>query len=65
MSDGDTITVLDASNRRHKVRLSGIAAPESNQDYGRRSKQSLSDLVFGRVVTVAQAAGYRKARNCP
>jgi endonuclease YncB( thermonuclease family) len=38
VSDGDTITVLDAGKRRHKVRLDGIDAPESNQDFGSRAK---------------------------
>jgi len=52
VSDGDTITVLDEQKRQHKVRLDGIDAPESNQDFGSRVKQSLSGLVFGRVVTV-------------
>jgi len=52
VSDGETITVLDADNRRHRVRLMGIDAPEINQDFGRRAKQSLSDLVFGKTVTV-------------
>jgi len=41
IADGDTITVLDASNQQHKIRLDGIDAPESNQDFGSRSKQSL------------------------
>jgi endonuclease YncB( thermonuclease family) len=52
VSDGDTITVLDDSNKQHKIGLEGIDAPESNQDYGSRAKQSLSDLVFGKTVTV-------------
>ncbi|HKQ91900.1 MAG TPA: thermonuclease family protein [Blastocatellia bacterium] len=52
VSDGDTITVLDDQKRQHKVRLEGIDAPESKQDYGSRAKQSLSDLVFGKTVTV-------------
>src|SRR5215510_14805069 len=52
VSDGDTITVLDGQKRQHKIRLDGIDAPESNQDYGSRAKQSLSDLVFGKTVTV-------------
>jgi endonuclease YncB( thermonuclease family) len=56
VSDGDTITVLDASNKQHKVRLLGIDAPESNQDFGSRAKQSLSDLVFGKTVTVTSEA---------
>ena len=40
VSDGDTITVLDGSNQQHKIRLDGIDAPESNQDFGSRAKQS-------------------------
>jgi endonuclease YncB( thermonuclease family) len=52
VADGDTITVLDAGKRQHKVRLDGIDAPESSQDFGSRAKQSLSDLVFGKTVTV-------------
>src|SRR5262245_45357834 len=52
VTDGETITVLDADKRQHKIRLEGIDAPESNQDFGSRAKQSLSDLVFGKKVTV-------------
>lgn len=55
VSDGDTITVLDASNKQYKIRLEGIDAPESNQAYGSRAKQSLSDLVFGKTVTVTSS----------
>ena len=52
VSDGDTITVLDSTQAQHKIRLSGIDAPEKKQSYGQRSKQSLSDLVFNQRVTV-------------
>jgi endonuclease YncB( thermonuclease family) len=52
VADGDTITVLDANNQQRKIRLNGIDAPESNQDFGRRSKESLTDPVFGKTVTV-------------
>lgn len=52
VSDGDTVTVLDADRRQHKIRLLGVDAPEKDQDFGERSKQSLSDLVFGKDVTV-------------
>jgi hypothetical protein len=31
VSDGDTITVLDSNNQKHKIRLKGIDAPESQQ----------------------------------
>jgi endonuclease YncB( thermonuclease family) len=63
VSDGDTITVLDGQKRQHKVRLNGIDAPESSQDFGTRAKQSLSDLVFGRVVTVASSKKDRYGRT--
>ena len=52
VSDGDTVTVLDASKRRHKIRLSGIDAPEKAQPFGQRSKENLSRLVFGRDVNI-------------
>ena len=52
VTDGDTVTVLDASRIQHKIRLAGIDAPEKSQPFGQRSKQSLSDLVFNRNVVV-------------
>lgn len=52
VSDGDTITVLDATRSPHKIRLAGIDAPEKNQPYGARSKENLSALVFGKPVVV-------------
>jgi endonuclease YncB( thermonuclease family) len=52
VADGDTVTVLDASNTQHRIRLSGIDAPEKNQAFGNRSKESLSALLAGKTVTV-------------
>lgn len=52
VSDGDTITVLDAIKQRHVIRLMGIDAPEKAQAFGQKAKQSLSDLVFDRDVSV-------------
>ena len=52
VADGDTITVLDANNTQHRIRLSGIDAPESHQAFGTQSKHNLSDLVFDKDVTV-------------
>ncbi len=52
IADGDTLTVLDARNTQHRIRLSGIDAPESRQAFGTRSRQHLADLVFGKQVTV-------------
>ena len=52
VADGDTVTVIDADQNKHKIRLAGIDAPESRQPYGQRSRQSLSDLVSGQWVQV-------------
>jgi endonuclease YncB( thermonuclease family) len=51
--DGDTLTVLDLDKRQLKIRLAGIDAPELKQDFGSRSKENLSTLVFGKLVTLA------------
>lgn len=52
ISDGDTLIVLDSNNTQHKIRLSGIDAPEKDQPFGLASKKSLSDLVYGQNVVV-------------
>lgn len=48
ISDGDTLTLLDASHRQHKIRLSGIDAPERRQPFGERARQSLAARAFNR-----------------
>lgn len=50
--DGDTIEVLDATKTPRRIRLEGIDAPEKAQPFGARSKQHLSDQVFGKHVEV-------------
>jgi endonuclease YncB( thermonuclease family)/methylphosphotriester-DNA--protein-cysteine methyltransferase len=52
VADGDTITVLDADNKQHRIRFQGIDAPESHQAWGQASKENLSKMVFGKQVTV-------------
>jgi endonuclease YncB( thermonuclease family) len=52
ITDGDTATILTQENIRDRIRLAGIDAPEHRQPYGRASRYALSDLVYGRIVTV-------------
>jgi len=50
--DGDTIEVLHDSGTRSRVRLAGIDAPEKKQPFGQRSRQSLSELVSQKHVSI-------------
>lgn len=66
VTDGDIITVLDASKKQHKIRLSGIDAPALKQAFGTQSKKNLSDLVYNRQVTIEsnkQDRNKRERRN--
>ena len=63
VADGDTVTVLDSDKVQHKIRLSGIDAPEKAQAFGNRSKESLSDLVFSKAVTVVTEKKDRYGRD--
>lgn len=63
VTDGDTVTVLDANNAEHKIRLAGIDAPEKKQAFGSRSKESLSALAFSRFVTVETGKKDRYGRE--
>ena len=50
--DGDTLTALTDDKRQLKVWLDGIDASELGQPFGQASKRALSDLVFGKQVTL-------------
>ncbi len=50
IADGDSLTVADRRGERHKVRISGIDAPELGQPYSRKSKQNLSRLLLDKPV---------------
>lgn len=50
--DGDTVTLLISGNKQVKIRLAQIDAPESDQAFGQKSKQSLSDMVFNKTIQV-------------
>lgn len=63
ISDGDTLTVLDGNRTQHKIRLSGIDAPEKAQAFGEASKKNLSALVFGKLVSVEYSKRDRYGRT--
>lgn len=52
IADGDTLTLLNATNTQHKIRLAGIDAPEKGQPFGQVCKQSLSDLVYNQAAQI-------------
>lgn len=67
IADGDTLTVLTASRQQHRVCLAKIDAPEKSQpmwhQFGTNSKQSLSDLCFGKEAEVRPRATDRYKRT--
>jgi len=62
VTDGDTIKVLDSNNVQHKIRLTGIDAPEKNQPYGKASKEHLAALIAGKKVKVESNKNDRYGR---
>lgn len=52
IADGDTLTILTDDKLQVKVRLEGIDTPERGQAYGNKAKDALSDMVFGKAVTI-------------
>ena len=62
VADGDTVTVLDAQQRRHRVRLLGIDAPERAQPWGAESGAYLEAKVMQQDVQVAFAKTDRHGR---
>jgi hypothetical protein len=52
VTDGDTITILDFDKTTSKIRLDGIDAPESSQDFGTQAKKALSEKVFGKYARI-------------
>jgi endonuclease YncB( thermonuclease family) len=59
VADGDTLTLLDASNVPHKIRISGIDAPERKQAFDTASKKNMSALASGKE---AEAICYKRDR---
>jgi endonuclease YncB( thermonuclease family) len=45
------------------IRLEGIDAPESNQSFGKKSKEALAALIFGKTVEVKKTGEDRYGRS--
>jgi endonuclease YncB( thermonuclease family) len=52
ITDGDTFNGLTSDKQLLKIRIYGIDAPEKNQAFGTRSKQYLSNLIFGKQICI-------------
>ena len=62
VTDGDTIKLLDSHNVEHKVRLTGIDAPERGQPFGAASTKHLASMVAGKEVFVESSKEVRYGR---
>ncbi|TKB07459.1 thermonuclease family protein [Desulforhopalus sp. IMCC35007] len=52
IADGDTITILDLSNKQHRIRLYGIDTPEKGQPFGNAAKKHTAQLTYKKSATV-------------
>ncbi len=50
-------------NQQLKIRLAQIDAPELDQAFGQKSKQSLSDMVFNKTIKVEKEPIDKFVRN--
>ena len=62
VADGDTITVL-RERTQVKVRLLEIDAPEKAQAFGAKSKESLSEMCFGKTAELTDKGKDRYGRT--
>lgn len=62
IADGDTLTILTAGVTI-KIRLLDIDAPESQQPFGTKSRQSLAELCFQRTAVIHEQGRDRYGRT--
>lgn len=62
VTDGDTIHVAITPYKKEKIRLFGIDAPESTQQYGEQSRSSLAQMLGNGEVTVTYSNKDRYGR---
>lgn len=49
--DGDTLNIINSKNKKIKIRLYGIDAPETTQKYGQASRDYLRKIVKNKTLT--------------
>ena len=49
--DGDTLNIINSNNKKIKIRLYGIDAPETTQKYGQASRDYLRKIVKNKNLT--------------
>ena len=64
ITDGDTLYVLDANYKEHKIRLAGIDAPERKQAYGLASRKHLASIVALATVVRSLPPDYLRFPRC-
>ena len=53
--DGDTVDLVDANQKIHRIRITGMDAPEISQPYGKQAKAAISELILHKEVYVLPA----------
>jgi endonuclease YncB( thermonuclease family) len=62
VADGDTLTVLDEAQKRRRVRLAEIDAPERKQPFGAQARKSLAEICLRKQAVVETAGEDRHGR---
>ena len=62
ITDGDTAKIL-FGKEQVTIRLEGIDAPESSQSFGKKSKEALATMIFGKTVTVKKTGEDKYGRS--
>jgi len=60
--DGDTLVVQDAAQKRYKIRLAEIDAPEEKQPFWLESSRSLAELCYRKEAKVEWSERVGKSR---
>ena len=62
VSDGDTFKILTNVKKQIKIRLSSIDCPEKKQDWGRKARKALANIIANKVVQVEKVTVDRYKR---